>query len=82
MQFENKIVIITGGAQGIGKCIASEFRKEGALVCIVDKKDLSPAHPLYREGVEYFQGDLSHKETIEEFCHWVIEKYVNCHDFR
>lgn len=29
MQFKDKIVIVTGGAQGIGKCISDEFRKEG-----------------------------------------------------
>lgn len=64
MQFEDKVVIVTGGAQGIGKCIADEFRKEGAHVCIIDKQ----------EG-EHFVGDLSNKETIEEFCKWVIGKY-------
>ncbi len=64
MQFKDKIVIVTGGAQGIGKCISDEFRKEGAHVCIIDKQ----------EG-EHFVGDLSNKYTIEEFCKGVIEKY-------
>jgi NAD(P)-dependent dehydrogenase (short-subunit alcohol dehydrogenase family) len=26
MEFKDKIVVITGGAQGIGRCIAEEFR--------------------------------------------------------
>lgn len=43
MQYRNKIVVITGGAQGIGRCIAEEFRKEGAIVCIIDKQDSSRA---------------------------------------
>ena len=64
MQFKDKVVIVTGGAQGIGKCIADEFRKEGAHVCIIDKQ----------EG-EHFVGDLSNKYAIEEFCKFVIDKY-------
>lgn len=64
MQFKDKVVIVTGGAQGIGKCIADEFCKEGAQVCIIDKQ----------EG-EHFVGDLSNKYAIEEFCKFVIDKY-------
>ena len=63
-QFKDKVVIVTGGAQGIGKCIADEFRKEGANVCIID----------IQEG-DHYVGDISKKEVLEAFATDVIERY-------
>ena len=65
MEYKDKVVIVTGGAQGIGKCIAEEFRKQGALVEVIDKQ----------EGQNHFVGDLSNRNAIEEFTKLVIEKY-------
>ena len=65
MEYQDKVLIVTGGAQGIGKCIAEEFRKQGALVEVIDKQ----------EGLDHFVGDLSNKNAIEEFTKLVIEKY-------
>lgn len=62
--FENKIAVITGGAQGIGKCIADEFKKQGASVCIID-----------RRPNEYFIGDISSEEVLREFSGKVIADY-------
>ena len=56
MDFEDKVAVITGGAQGIGRCIAEEFRKAGAHVCMIDRQ----------EG-EHFVGDISDKDTLERF---------------
>ena len=32
LEFRNKVVVVTGGANGIGKCISDEFRARGAEV--------------------------------------------------
>lgn len=62
--FQDKVVIVTGGAQGIGKCIADEFRKEGAKACIIDIQDGN-----------HYVGDISKKEVLEAFAKDVIERY-------
>lgn len=74
----SKVIIVTGGAHGIGRCIAEEFRKQGATVCVIDKAP----RPAFAEeiGIDYYQGDLSSKDTIEEFARLVVERYghVDC----
>ena len=62
--FQNKVVVITGGAGGIGKCTAEEFRKNGAQVCVIDS---APGH--------HFVGDIGDQVTLEAFARQVIEQY-------
>ena len=62
--FKDKVVIVTGGANGIGRCIATEFRSQGAIVYVIDKQ----------EGA-HFVGDISKKETLEAFAAEVLSKH-------
>ena len=64
MKFQDKVVVVTGGAKGIGKCIDEMFQKEGAHVCVIDV-----------EENDYFQGDLANQHTLEQFHQKVIQDY-------
>ena len=62
--FKDKVIVITGGAKGIGKTIADEFRKEGADVCIIDLL-----------SNDYFVGDVGEQKVLEAFADKVIADY-------
>lgn len=61
---KDKVAVVTGGAQGIGRCIVEEFEKQGAKVAVIDIKDN-----------EYFVGDIADKCTIEKFADKVIADF-------
>ena len=64
MLFKNKVAVVTGGAQGIGKAIGDEFHKNGAAVCIIDKQQN-----------DYFIGDLGDEVSLINFVRKVISDY-------
>ena len=62
--FKDKVAVVTGGANGIGKCICQEFEKAGAKVCIIDIADN-----------DYFIGDIADEAVLRRFADKVIAQY-------
>ena len=62
--FQDKVVVVTGGANGIGRCVAEEFQKAGAAVVVID---CAPG--------EHYVGDLADKNVLEEFAQDVIRRF-------
>jgi 3-oxoacyl-[acyl-carrier protein] reductase len=78
MRFQDKVVIITGGAQGIGKEIATEFAKEKATVVLFDvnetvleatKNELS-----VMTKVEVAKVNVTELANVEENINKVVDK--------
>jgi NAD(P)-dependent dehydrogenase (short-subunit alcohol dehydrogenase family) len=69
--FQDKVAVITGGAGGIGRCIAASFCREGARVCVID------VVPQADDAIAdlYVQGDIADESALCAFVDQVINKY-------
>ncbi|API91239.1 hypothetical protein J32TS6_25990 [Virgibacillus pantothenticus] len=54
-RFQNKTVVVTGGASGIGEASVKEFAEEGAKVVISDmtEKGKALSDSLYADSIFY-----------------------------
>ncbi len=69
MNFKDKVVVITGGAKGIGKIITEEFMAAGAKTAVIDLDSGKVPSNLY------FQGDIAEEETLARFASKVIDQF-------
>ncbi len=79
MHFENKVVIVTGGAQGIGKEIALQFAKEKATVIIFDLNDAQLEETAKELNVhsraQGFRVDVTNMAEVEINVNKIIDNF-------
>ena len=61
---KEKVVVVTGGAKGIGKAVCNAFKIAGAKVCTIDILEN-----------DYFVGDIAEESVLKEFANKVIQQY-------
>lgn len=74
--FDGKVCVVTGGANGIGRCILQSFADQGARAAFIDV-DEAAGREIERKngGSFFFAGDVARAETLEEFAAAVVGKY-------
>lgn len=73
LELENKTVIVTGGASGIGKAIVEEYIKQYANVVVSDISD----NKIFEENDKliYVKCDVSNREDVEKMVQKTIKKF-------
>lgn len=74
---KNQVVVVTGGAAGIGGAITSELVRRGAFVVVVDLNEdagqqLARSHP---DHIVFLKGDISREQTAGEAVALAISKF-------
>ena len=72
-----RVAVITGGAQGIGRRTAEVFAERGYKLAVIDLHE--PADTARAIGnrteVMGYAGDITHEETVAEFARNVYERF-------
>lgn len=78
MKLKDKVIVITGGASGMGKAMVEEFLKEGAKVVAVDINEtrLSElASEVATANLITLAADISKKDTNEKMIDLAVDKF-------
>ncbi|MEO8231145.1 MAG: 3-oxoacyl-ACP reductase FabG [Ignavibacteriota bacterium] len=80
-RLENKIAIITGGAQGIGKATVKRFAEEGATVIIWDVNEVKASDTINElktisEKIEFQKVDVTSLDSTTEAVSQIIKKHI------
>jgi len=75
MTLQDKVIVITGASQGLGKVLAKAFKQENAQVVISshDKENLE--RTAQELSVEHFLADVTSFDNVKKLGEYVVEKY-------
>lgn len=79
MKFDSKVVIVTGGASGIGEAAVRLFAKEGAKVVIADYSDQGQAvsDELRGAGFEalFVKTDVTQEQEVANMVNQTVQHF-------
>ena len=80
MNIENKVVVITGGAQGLGLSMAECFAKKGARLALVDLNDERLASAVQQckalgGDARAYKANISNEADVEQLFSQIVSDY-------
>ena len=77
MRTKDKIVLVTGGAAGIGKATALRFVEEGAKVVICDVNEAAGQEAVRLLGAEasFYKVDVTSRQSVQAWVDAVVARY-------
>ena len=77
MRMKDKVVLVTGGAAGIGKATAFRFAEEGAKVIICDVNETVGNETCKQlgEGAVFYKVNVANREDVQKWIDDVVAKY-------
>lgn len=71
MKLDNKVVLVTGGAQGLGQAMSELLATEGAIVYAADMKPLTYSFT----NVNFISMNVTDSTSVEKAIETIIEKH-------
>ena len=75
MNVKDKVVVITGGARGIGKKTAEIFKAKEAKVIIADYDKDAGEKTASELNIDFVKVDVSDQESVNNLFSWIDDKY-------
>ena len=77
MNHEGKVVVVTGGAKGIGRGIVERFAREGASVVVIDidEAEASEVATPFGERALVVRADVTHEADLERATRAAVERF-------
>jgi 3-oxoacyl-[acyl-carrier protein] reductase len=77
MHMKDKVVLVTGGAAGIGKATALRFAEEGAKVVICDVNEATGQETVKQLGADaaFYKVNVANRQEVQKWVEEVVARY-------